>query len=260
MGIATAAVLVVAAIFTAFRVPASRRGHGQPIVLAGVLAIAAFLFSSPFAYYDVDKLLPGVNTLDPITKILLFAAIMVLGHQVASALDDQQLVHRITGGPGRIVFVVSCVALVVLFLLAHVTVRSPMLVASDGQPLVAAYTAVTLAYCSYLSVLLLVGVQRSIGRVIRGTTPAQVSAALLDTRGRLLMILGFGLVPFRLLITPVTFFAPSTYNAAQTLPLATFVLVVVGLALIRTAARRAREAAAPITFAGIVDSPGRDES
>lgn len=253
MTIISAAVLLTAALFTAFRIPAVTRGRGRPILVAGILAIVAFLMVTPAVYGFLDRLIPGQNTLDPVTKITLFTAVVILGDQTAKGLDSPRLVKLISGVPGRIVFAFASLTLIVLFLIAGVEQSSPMLAAAIDQPAVAFYTAAAMAYFTYLSVLLFVGVARSIGRTDFGPSPQQLRGARTDKQGRVLLLIGFGLVPIRFLLSPVTFFYPSSYDLVQILPMLTFFSVVVGLAFIRVAARVARRSNGVLSFVNMLE-------
>lgn len=253
MTIISAAVLLVAALFTAFRVPAVTKGRGRPILLAGLLAIAAFLMVTPAVYGLLDRIVPGQNTIDPVTKIVLFTAVLILGDQTARGLDSPRLINLISGTPGRIVFAVASLTLIVLFVIAGVEPSSPMLAVAIDQPAVALYTATAMAYFTYLSVLLFVGVARSVGRTDFGPSPQQLRGARTDKQGRVLMLIGFGLVPVRFLLSPVTFFYPASYDLVQVLPLLTFFFVVVGLAFIRVAARVARRSNGVLSFVNMLE-------
>lgn len=128
-----------------------------------------------------------------------------------------------------------------------------MLAVAIDQPAVAFYTATAMAYFTYLSVLLFVGVARSIGRTDFGPSPQQLRGARTDKQGRILLLIGFGLVPIRFLLSPVTFFYPSSYDLVQILPMLTFFSVVVGLAFIRVAARVARRSNGVLSFVNMLE-------
>jgi len=257
MTTATAVVLLVAAILTALRVPAFTKGRGRPLVLSGLLVIVAFTMITPAVYGALDTIIPGENLPDPASKIILFVAVVLLGDQLAKGLDSPRLLRYISGLPGRIVFAGASALLLVLFVAADVQASSPQLEIAVDEPVVAWYTAVTLMYLSYLSVLLLVAVVRSIGHTQFGDGREQLRAARIDTRGRVLMAIGFALVPVRLVLTSLTFASPDTYQAAQFVPLGTLAFVTVGLAFIRVARRVARRTNGVISF---VEMLGRNSA
>lgn len=261
MGIVAPVVLLVAAFLLAFRIPAFAQGQGRPVVVAGILAIVAFLLIVPAVYLPIDKLLPGVNTLDPLAKLFLTAAIFVLGDQLAKGLNEQRLVSLISGFRGRLVLLAACVLDILFFLVANGKDSSPMLAVDSGHPVVAVYNAITLAYVSYVSVLLAIGVRRSMGATMLTRRSSGNATVRIDSRGRLLMVVGFALVPVRLALTPLTILVPASFNAVQIVPLAAFALVAVGLFLIRIARRRETNETMPPTFADMVrrlpdDEPG----
>ena len=255
MTIVTAVVLVVAALLTAFRVPASAKGRGRPIVVCGVLTVLAFLLVVPPVYAALDRVIPGENAVDPLTKILLFGGMFILADQLAKGLGSPRLVRLVSGLPGRVALALAAVLVVTFFLLADVPVSSPQLAVANDDPFVALYTATSLVYFSYLCVLLVVAVARSFGPPPVGASARELRA---DRLGRQLMMAGFVLVPVRLVLTPLTFLRPETYDAVQVLPVSTLALVVVGLWLVRLARRTADGEVRDVSFAGLLARVRRD--
>lgn len=177
--------LIICSLVLLLRLPDAVRGRNRAVF--GILFIATLcsLLAIPGPYEAIDGVLGGWNLANLLQRLLVFAAVLLVGLRISRALGDEPGHRRIGGPPGRWVLAAACLALAACFFLMDTRGSSAGLlgVADAGgrnSVLAPIYAAVARSYPAFVSLVLL---------------PALLSAARsrlprLVRAGALLMVLG----------------------------------------------------------------------
>jgi hypothetical protein len=152
--------LIICSVVLLLRVPDAIRGRNRMVF--GILLIATLcsLLSVPGPYAAVDVALGGWNVTHLILRFLVFAAVLLVGLQVAKGLADARAYRLIAGPPGRWALAASVVAVVAAFSLMDTRGSSAGLLdiadnAGHNAVVAPFYAAAGRTYPGFVSVVLL---------------------------------------------------------------------------------------------------------
>lgn len=214
-------ILLIAAGFTATRLPGISTKRNQAIFVCGAALCVGLGLMIPVVYTTIDSTFVRTNFTDLFAKLALFLAVNILGNQLARGLRSNQARSRIGGFQGRLTFILAYVVEMILFALTNTPESSPGLELYQADPLVIAYTGVAVGYIAYVCSCLLPplvqqfrDVHSKLGRAAPG-----------------LLITGFALVILRAILVFVGIPYPGIYDLAQGISLLSTLCVVAGLAV-----------------------------
>ncbi|WP_308810575.1 AAA family ATPase [Clavibacter michiganensis] len=129
--------------------------RGQNLLIASSAIAVALTLITPPVYAALDALAPFPNFVDLVSKLALFAGLLLAGTQVARAWEAPGTQRWVSGRPGLLVFVAVIVLEVVLFAFARQGAHAPDLADQLFDPTSRAYSTVATAYPAYIAALLL---------------------------------------------------------------------------------------------------------
>lgn len=215
------AVLIIALVLTATRLPGITIRQNRAIAVCGSALSVGVGLMIPVIYTSIDSMFERTNFTDLFAKLALFLAVNILGNQLARGLRNRRALSRIGGFQGRLVFVLAFVLEMILFAFTSTPESSPGLRLYQTDPLVITYTGVAVGYIAYVCSCLLPPL---IAQFTNKHSKLSRTAAGF-------FIAGFGLVIVRAALVFVGIPYPGIYDFAQGISLLSTLCVITGLAV-----------------------------
>lgn len=216
------AVVVPAAVFTITRFPTLGERRNRMIAAAGLLLITSFLGMNPVIYSWIDD--GRHNLADILVKGALFAALNIVGSELARAHGNRQLAQRLIGCPGwSLWFAFILVQGALLGILSpSAPISTPALEAYLSNPVVVIYNSIACFYPAVIGALLM--------RLLLQTARLS-SVASARKLGAILSAAGFGLAFVGAVLLPFVAMNHIGYRIDQVINAVAALLVIAGLVL-----------------------------